>query len=171
MSTDSFWLNGKLAVVTGGASGIGRAIAQTFAARGAAVHILDLNGEPAEATAREIVDAVPLIQVDGAKLEVGVGIATGEAFVGNIESVDRVIWGALGNTTNLAARLQAMSRELKASIVVDGLTRARSQGVHQGFEDRGELPVRGRSDPEQIYALPIQQEGTQPIPIPPGVAD
>jgi class 3 adenylate cyclase len=121
--------------------------------------------------AREIVDAVPLIQVDGAKLEVGVGIATGEAFVGNIESVDRVIWGALGNTTNLAARLQAMSRELKASIVVDGLTRARSQGVHQGLEDRGELPVRGRSDPEQIYALPIRQAGTRPIPIPPGVAD
>ena len=39
----------------------------------------------AVAGAREIVDAVPLIQVDGAKLEVGVGIATGEAFVGNID--------------------------------------------------------------------------------------
>ncbi|MGD2217608.1 MAG: SDR family oxidoreductase [Gemmatimonadales bacterium] len=57
MSTDSFSLSGKLAVVTGGASGIGRAIAQTFAARGAALHIVDLNGESAEATAREIVEA------------------------------------------------------------------------------------------------------------------
>ena len=101
----------------------------------------------------------------------GVGIATGEAFVGNIESVDRVIWGALGNTTNLAARLQAMSRELGASIVLDGLTRARSQAESRGFEDRGELPIRGRSDPEQIYALPLAQEGTRPIPIPPGASD
>jgi 2-keto-3-deoxy-L-fuconate dehydrogenase len=57
VSTDSFSLSGKLAVVTGGASGIGRAIAQTFAARGAAVHIVDLNVESAEATAREIVEA------------------------------------------------------------------------------------------------------------------
>lgn len=57
MSTDSFRLDGKLAVVTGGASGIGRAIAQTFAACGAAVHILDLNGEAAETAAREIVAA------------------------------------------------------------------------------------------------------------------
>ena len=55
MSRDSFSLSGKLAVVTGGASGIGRAIAQTFAAHGAAVHILDLNREAAETAAREIV--------------------------------------------------------------------------------------------------------------------
>jgi class 3 adenylate cyclase len=125
----------------------------------------------AVAAAREIVEAVPRLQVDGATLEVGVGIATGEAFVGNIESVDRVIWGALGNTTNLAARLQAMSRELGASIVLDGLTRARSQAVSHGFEDRGELPIRGRSDAEQIYALPLRLAGTRPIPIPSGVAD
>ncbi len=50
----SFQLTGKVAVVTGGASGIGQAIATTFAARGARVHILDQEGEAAEATARHI---------------------------------------------------------------------------------------------------------------------
>lgn len=55
MSTDAFRLDGKRAVVTGGASGIGRAIALTFGSYGAAVHILDLDEEAAKATVQEIV--------------------------------------------------------------------------------------------------------------------
>ncbi len=43
-------------------------------------------------------------------LQVGVGIATGLAFVGNIRAADRWIWSAIGNTTNLAARLEANDR-------------------------------------------------------------
>lgn len=54
---ESFRLDGKRAIVTGGASGIGQAIASTFAARGAEVHILDRDGESAEATALEITES------------------------------------------------------------------------------------------------------------------
>ena len=50
-------LEGKNAVVTGGGSGMGRAIAQRFAQEGARVAVLDLNLETAEATAQLIRDA------------------------------------------------------------------------------------------------------------------
>jgi len=54
VTAHAYRMDGKNAAVTGAASGIGRAIASTFAAQGATVHILDLNRELAEATAREI---------------------------------------------------------------------------------------------------------------------
>jgi 3-oxoacyl-[acyl-carrier protein] reductase len=47
-------LNDKVAVVTGAAQGIGRAIAETLAQRGADVLVADLQLEKAEATAKEI---------------------------------------------------------------------------------------------------------------------
>ena len=49
-----FNLKGKTAIVTGGGSGIGKAISKTFAAQGAKVHILDFNFEGAKETVSEI---------------------------------------------------------------------------------------------------------------------
>ena len=47
----NFRLDGKAAVITGGASGIGRAIVELFAEQGAYVHIIDLDNDGSEATA------------------------------------------------------------------------------------------------------------------------
>lgn len=47
-------LNGKVALVTGGARGIGREIALRLAGRGAGVALVDVQQETAEATAREV---------------------------------------------------------------------------------------------------------------------
>lgn len=50
-----FSLKGKSAVITGGGSGIGRAISILFAQQGAHVHILELNAESGAAVADEII--------------------------------------------------------------------------------------------------------------------
>jgi NAD(P)-dependent dehydrogenase (short-subunit alcohol dehydrogenase family) len=49
-----FDLKGKTAIVTGGGSGIGKAISKTLAAQGAQVHILELKTESAQETVQEI---------------------------------------------------------------------------------------------------------------------
>src|SRR5262249_11003821 len=109
--------------------------------------------------ARAIVAAMQDLPVgDGtdrdARLEVGVGIATGPAFVGSVRAADRMIWTALGNTTNLAARLQTLSRDIDAAVVVDAFTREAASGDAVDFVSFPGQEVRGRPEPLDLYALP-----------------
>lgn len=53
-STREFSLTGKTAVITGAGSGIGQAIALTFASHGATVRMLDINEDAASSTCRKI---------------------------------------------------------------------------------------------------------------------
>lgn len=77
-------LAGKAAVVTGGGSGIGRAMASLFAAEGASVAILDKDGESARNVAGDAErsgDRVTAVEVD---------LADGEKAEGAIEEVSRL---------------------------------------------------------------------------------
>lgn len=73
-----FNLKGKTAIVTGGGSGIGKAISETFASQGALVHILDFNLESAQET------------VDGIIVNGGDALAH-HCDVSNQKNVDEVI--------------------------------------------------------------------------------
>ncbi len=57
LNAETFRLDGRMAIITGAASGIGRAIAHKFAANGASVCLLDTNRTLAEAVAAEITRA------------------------------------------------------------------------------------------------------------------
>ena len=73
--------------------------------------------------------------------------------MGNIQAADRLIWTALGNTTNLAARLQSLTRDLDAEMVIDLATWRAAGESAADFERRGQLPIRGRSLSEDVYIL------------------
>jgi adenylate cyclase len=120
--------------------------------------LLPKKERAAVAASREIVRSVRSVEVGAGRqqlLEVGVGIATGKAFVGNIQSIDRLIWRAIGDTSNLAARLQALTRELNAAIVIDSATKTGAADAAGDFERHERIPIRGRRQTADIYVLPL----------------
>ena len=91
----------KTAVVTGGGSGIGRAICSRFAREGALVHILDLNIEDAEATADEIMQSGGSVEVHACDVRNQQDVL---AVIGRIKPIDILINNAgiaqVGNVEN-----------------------------------------------------------------------
>jgi class 3 adenylate cyclase len=84
---------------------------------------------------------------------VGIGVATGEAYVGTIHAVDRDLWSAIGNTTNLAARLQSLTRDLDAWIALDDVTWRRAGDPCRHFTHHPQLPLRGLRTPHDVHTL------------------
>jgi adenylate cyclase len=121
----------------------------------------------AVAAAREIFSAVEGLPLADAKdaearLSVGLGIATGEAFVGSIRAADRMIWSAVGNTTNLAARLQGLTRELAAALVIDAATWNALGPERDDFVRHTAVEIRGRRQALDLHGLPLARERTAP---------
>lgn len=81
-------LAGKVAIVTGAASGFGAGIARQFAAEGARVVIADLNGDGAEALARELGAAAKGVRADvSSDADVGALAEAATAFGGRVDIV------------------------------------------------------------------------------------
>ena len=100
--------------------------------------------------AREIVDSSPTA------LRVRIGIATGLAYAGNIRAADRWIWSVIGDTPNLAARLQALTRDLDASIAADEPTRGAAGYVCADFVRHKDVPVRESAERADVFVLPLK---------------
>ena len=88
MSADKGRLAGKVAIVTGAASGFGAGIARQFAAEGARVVIADLNGDGAQALARELGAAAKAVRADVSRdADVAALAEAATAFGGRVDIV------------------------------------------------------------------------------------
>jgi adenylate cyclase len=76
----------------------------------------------------------------------GIGINGGEVIVGDIGYRDHMVFTALGDPVNVAARLQDMTKSLACELVVSDEVRA-DAGLSQDALPAQEVAIRGRNEP------------------------
>ena len=87
---------------------------------------------------------------NGNWLDVGVGVATGEEFVGNVGGGGYKDFTALGDVTNTAARLSSAAQA--GEILLDARTYETVADAHPDA-DRRELTLKGKSTPVAVAAI------------------
>ena len=89
-------------------------------------------------------------------LQHGIGIHTGEALAANIGSPDRLSYLLVGDTVNLASRLQSLTKEVGTAMIISEATYTRLTESERVATELRHLPstqVKGKSYPVRIFAV------------------
>jgi adenylate cyclase len=87
------------------------------------------------------------------KLDIGIGLNSGPASVGNMGSELQVGYTALGDTVNLASRLEGLNKEYGTHILVNESTHDAVKSAGFLFRELDIIRVKGKAQPVVIYEL------------------
>lgn len=123
---------------------------------GAPVPLAD-HGESAVRAAQEMVEMIMLFnrERDAAgkpPIAIGIGIASGEMVAGYTGTNQRATYTCIGNTVNLAARLETHTKAVQRAILIDEATRA-ALSDKIAVEALGPVPFRGKSAAVEVFAV------------------
>ncbi|HSB79796.1 MAG TPA: adenylate/guanylate cyclase domain-containing protein [Candidatus Methylomirabilis sp.] len=130
------------------------------------------HADRAVRAALEMVAQLPVLSPkwegrSGRSLRIGVGVNTGEAVVGVMGADSRREYSAIGDTVNLASRLEGITKDFKTPIVVSQSTVKALSGQYR-VRELSEVRVKGRQEAVRVYAVEAEldspaHEGAQGV--------
>ncbi len=93
------------------------------------------------------------LQAEGLpQINIGIGINTGDALVGNMGSDQRFDYSVIGDPVNLASRLESSSKTLGKTIVIGEDTRNTIEAIYP-FEYIDSITVKGKTESIKVYTI------------------
>ncbi len=120
------------------------------------------HGEQAVRAALEMTEMIDLFNLDQTTagkptIRIGIGIATGQVIAGYTGTQRRATYTCVGDTVNLAARLESHTKIAGVPILIDEVTRQSLSEAIQ-VEDLGTVAIKGKVQDVRIYSVPIGQK-------------
>lgn len=119
----------------------------------------DEGSKPGDHASRAVACATEMVTVPAGDFRTGAGLHTGEVIIGNVGSSDKMEYTVLGDTVNLASRLESLNKEQKTKLLLSEATREMS-GHEIDTTYIGEVAVRGKTEPMKLYTVKALTETT-----------
>ena len=94
---------------------------------------------------------------DKTQIKIGIGIASGEMVAGYAGTSKRAAYTCMGDTVNLAARLETHTKVADRTILIDGATRKALPGRVE-IEALGPVEIKGKAAPVEVFSVNLGQK-------------